>query len=135
MTLAGMSSRTYSKMPQPFPFRSDIINTSAKAFIISLSISNLFLNEFILSCPNTSLLILLLRIPLNHCFASVLETLETSSKDIVTSPLLSKIHLFSMKHNRFFAKRELPILFRCNVSTPKCSSLMLLYLLEVYFSN
>ena len=43
--------------------------------------------------------------------------------DIVISPLLSKIHLFSMKPNRFFAKKELPLLFRCNFLTPKYSSL------------
>ena len=43
--------------------------------------------------------------------------------DIVISPLLSKIHLFSMKPSRFFAKKELPLLFRCNFLTPKCSSL------------
>ena len=49
-------------------------------------------NDFIHSCPNINLLILPLRITLNNCFASGLESY--SYKDIVTSPLISEIHLF-----------------------------------------
>ena len=103
-----------------------IIKRIDKTFYHFIYMTNLFLNEYIFSCSNTNLLKLLLEIPLNTRFVSRLETLETTFKDIVASPLLSKIHLFSMKPNRFFVNKELPLLFSCNFLTPKCSSLMLL---------
>ena len=83
----------------------------------------------IFSCPSPNLLILILQIPLNtsSCFAFGLEHLKHFW-------LLSEIHLFSMKTNRFFAKRELCVLFRCNFLRPKCSSLeLLLSIKDVFF--
>ena len=106
-------------------FVSHIVKTSTKPFISSLTISNLFLNEFIFSWPNINLLTLLLWISFNTCCPSEWETLETSSKYVLTCPLHEKFQFCSIKPNRFLAKRELPLLFRCNFLTPKCSSFML----------
>ena len=121
------ASRTHRKIPPPFPFRSklkgawqpsiknwlsgklsssfvsDIINVSTEPLLSSLSISNLFLNEFAFSCPNISLLKLLMQIPFNNCFASGLETLEIHSP----SPLDSYIQSCWVKLNRFLVSIEL----------------------------
>ena len=53
---------------------SDIMKISAKPFISSLILSNLFLIEFIFSWPNINLSTLLLRISFNTCCASEWET-------------------------------------------------------------
>ena len=41
------------------------------------------------------------------------------------SPLHKQFQFCSIKPKRLLAKRELPLLFRCNFLTPKCSSFML----------
>ena len=116
-------------------FVSDIMKILTKPFISSLTISKLFLNEFIFSWPNINLLTLLLRISFNTCCECEWETLEKSSAYILTSLLHEQFKFCSVKPNRFLAKRELPLLFRSNFLTPKCSSFMLPLSIRGMFSG
>ena len=74
---------------------------STEPFISSLTISNSFLNEFIFSWPNINLLTLFLKISFNTCCASEWETLETSPRYILVSPLHEQFQFCSIKSNRF----------------------------------
>lgn len=90
-----------------------------RAFYQFIQHIELVKNESTISCPNINSLTLIMRVPLNTCFAS---GLETHSKDIVRYSDFPYSILFNKAYQIF--GKKLFLLCRCNFFTPKCSFLM-----------
>ena len=115
---------------------SDTIRISMEPLTCSLSRSNLFLKELIFRWPNINLFILLIRISLRAFLASDCEKVESLDRQFSSlnkSSSKLKIQLPSVKLSKFFAKILLHFLLRCNFLTPKWSSFMLSWLINLRF--